>query len=688
MAGIDYNILGQIKPFQLESPMNAMTQALQLRGLQDTLQLNALKAQEYQQQQQEKNALARLMGSGIPYGSDEFFNRLSVEAPSYVEPIASGLEKRRKSESERETALLTRQQREAAEEEQRRKTRLANREFGLRKIAGAPDYGQAVSMIERSVRAGEIDREEADDMLSRLNPDADMGQFRTQTLTNMLAPEKALTAGADIEKATLGVNKEKRELETKELDQALTGFNKAYNPAFISTTDKNVGRAQVTQRLKAMYAHNKLGVEAAKFMPLEEALKQHLDAYNNDPYNYVAAVMDLSGDKIIEARNKKADEEYAAYQAAEIFEGRVPLDQTAYFARKQAPQVTSAPAPTDAAQTAPVPADATPPAVKVGEPVVKSDKRDGLDYLHPEAKRLFALSATAKTPAQRQALEAAANKIQAAFEEDIKVQRKRTELPQDAQDVENMRAKVRALRKESPTLENLTQINDLLELIKTAKQGKGTNVQVGVKLSEQEKGFEGDLGKGQAKKVLENKDKAEDARDMLDTARIGREILKSGTITGAGADFFVGLNQALKTAGVDFGYAEASANSQAYAANMAQNVGKLIKLFGAGTGLSDADRKYAERMAGGQISLDKTALEKILDIQERASRNVIQRHNKSVKGIKTNIPLEVELDEAPSAPAAAASIPKTNSKGWVLKKDNAGNRAYVSPDGKQYEEVK
>ena len=33
MAGIDYNILGQIKPFQLESPMNAMTQALQLRGL-------------------------------------------------------------------------------------------------------------------------------------------------------------------------------------------------------------------------------------------------------------------------------------------------------------------------------------------------------------------------------------------------------------------------------------------------------------------------------------------------------------------------------------------------------------------------------------------------------------------------------------------------------------------------------
>jgi hypothetical protein len=117
MAGIDYNILGQIKPFQLESPMNAMTQALQLRGLQDTLQLNALKAQEYQQQQQEKNALAKLIGSGIPYGSDEFFNRLSVEAPSYVEPIASAVEKRRKSESERQTALLTQQKREQERED-------------------------------------------------------------------------------------------------------------------------------------------------------------------------------------------------------------------------------------------------------------------------------------------------------------------------------------------------------------------------------------------------------------------------------------------------------------------------------------------------------------------------------------------------------------------------------------------
>jgi hypothetical protein len=49
-----------------------------------------------------------------------------------------------------------------------------------------------------------------------------------------------------------------------------------------------------------------------------------------------------------------------------------------------------------------------------------------------------------------------------------------------------------------------------------------------------------------------------------------------------------------------------------------------------------------------------------LDINDRASRNVIERHNKSVKGIKTNIPLEVEIPNAVAPPPAAASQIPTN----------------------------
>jgi hypothetical protein len=235
--------------------------------------------------------------------------------------------------------------------------------------------------------------------------------------------------------------------------------------------------------------------------------------------------------------------------------------------------------------------------------------------------------------------------------EDIRAERKDTRerkgLTGEFQNVVLAEDMIAELEKD-PTPLNLAKIKNLREQIKAANQGKGTKVEVGVKLPAQEKAFEEQLGTGQAKKVLENKEKAEDAREILETVRIGRDILKSGAITGAGADFFVGLNQALKTAGIDAGYADASANSQAYAANMAQNVGKLIKLFGAGTGLSDADRAFAEKMAGGKINLDRKALEKILSIQERASRNVIKRHNKNVEGIKTNIPLTVDLGDEPA----------------------------------------
>ena len=173
-----------------------------------------------------------------------------------------------------------------------------------------------------------------------------------------------------------------------------------------------------------------------------------------------------------------------------------------------------------------------------------------------------------------------------------------------------------------------------------------------INLPAQEKAFEGELGKGQAKRIIDSQAGALDAASIIDTVKTGRDIMKSGMITGAGADFLVNFNQGLKTAGIDSGYADAAANSQAFTANMAGNVGKLIKQFGAGTGLSDADREFAKDMAGGRISLDAKAINKILDINERAARNVITRHNKDVKGIKTNIPLEVELPpEDKPAPA-------------------------------------
>lgn len=187
-------------------------------------------------------------------------------------------------------------------------------------------------------------------------------------------------------------------------------------------------------------------------------------------------------------------------------------------------------------------------------------------------------------------------------------------------------------------------------------------------LPAQEKAFETELGKEQAGDLIKGRTAARDAASIIDTVKTGRDIMKSGMITGAGADFLVNLNQGLKTAGIDAGYADAAANSQAFTANMAGNVGKLIKQFGAGTGLSDADREFAKDMAGGRISLDAKAINKILDINERAARNVITRHNKDVKGIKTNIPLEVEMPPAINAPAAGNAVTNPQFPGFSIGK--------------------
>ena len=51
------------------------------------------------------------------------------------------------------------------------------------------------------------------------------------------------------------------------------------------------------------------------------------------------------------------------------------------------------------------------------------------------------------------------------------------------------------------------------------------------------------------------------------------------------------------------------------------------------------------------------------------------------QGLPTGHPSTV----APSKPAA--SLPTVNNKGWQLHKDGAGNLAYVSPDGKQFQAV-
>jgi hypothetical protein len=191
-----------------------------------------------------------------------------------------------------------------------------------------------------------------------------------------------------------------------------------------------------------------------------------------------------------------------------------------------------------------------------------------------------------------------------------------------------------------PNDQRVRELNQRI-LKETTPAGPSTVVLTGT----QEKQFEGELGKLQAKELMDSRKEAEDARAIIDTVNTGRELLNEGTLVGAGADFLVGFNNALSRAGLDFGYNDAAKNTQAYAAAIGNNVGRIISLFGAGTGLSDADREFAKLIAGGNIQVTEAALRRILDINERAARGVIALHNERAQGVKTNIPLVVDMPQ-------------------------------------------
>jgi hypothetical protein len=188
-----------------------------------------------------------------------------------------------------------------------------------------------------------------------------------------------------------------------------------------------------------------------------------------------------------------------------------------------------------------------------------------------------------------------------------------------------------------------------------------------VNMPPQEKEFEKQVGKDQAEILKTSKASAEDAAQILATNMVGKNLLDKGMLTGVGAQFFTTLNQGLSQAGIDFGFADAAQNSQAYGALMATNTAKIIKQFGAGTGLSDADREYALKAAAGDIKMDEKAIRKILTINNTASQNAINKHNKMVKTVeaKTNtiLPYAVEVtDYTAGIPSATDTTAKKGTK--------------------------
>jgi len=146
-------------------------------------------------------------------------------------------------------------------------------------------------------------------------------------------------------------------------------------------------------------------------------------------------------------------------------------------------------------------------------------------------------------------------------------------------------------------------------------------------------------------KLDESQKGATAARDEIQAIHRAREQLDApgGIFSGSASEIRLKVAKAAELIGVP--NADKISNTEAFSAAIGSRVLSLVKGLGAGTSISNADRAFAERMAGGNISLDETSIRKILEIGERAARSKIDTHNATAgKIIKSNEALKPYAD--------------------------------------------
>lgn len=174
--------------------------------------------------------------------------------------------------------------------------------------------------------------------------------------------------------------------------------------------------------------------------------------------------------------------------------------------------------------------------------------------------------------------------------------------------------------------------------------------------------------------------KAQSARSSLETSQALKPLLDNPNfISGTLGDIRLTVAKALGLSGAD--------ETQTFFAGMGRQVAENIKAFGSGTALSDSDRKYAEKIAGGSIDLTPTAIKEIMRLNDKYANLAIKNFNSRKKFLSAKNPAINDYYEDISAPDEVTR-PSNVPSNWTLEIDASGNKAWVSPDRKQHVEVK
>lgn len=180
---------------------------------------------------------------------------------------------------------------------------------------------------------------------------------------------------------------------------------------------------------------------------------------------------------------------------------------------------------------------------------------------------------------------------------------------------------------------------------KFAPKGVQVNVDTVQKAGDK---FATELAGERAKLLAKSYDNATGASKAIDAIENAENDVSAGIKSGASGQIALGVAKFAKSLGLDAD--PQIANTEAFRANIARETLNLVKGLGAGTGISNADREFAEKSSGGSILLDDQAIVRLMNIAKAAAGNVMLSHGRLLRaqeGATGTLPQDLQTFHVP-----------------------------------------
>lgn len=181
--------------------------------------------------------------------------------------------------------------------------------------------------------------------------------------------------------------------------------------------------------------------------------------------------------------------------------------------------------------------------------------------------------------------------------------------------------------------------------IKFQPRGQTINVDTGKKAGD---AFATELAQARAKTITTSYETATSAAKALDALEAAEGDVEAGIKSGITSQVALGVSKFAKALGMEAD--PTIANTEAFRAGMARETLNLVKGLGAGTGISNADREFAEKASGGSILLDDKAITRLMAIAKAAASNVVMGHNRLLRrqeGATGTLPQDLQTFSVP-----------------------------------------